>query len=219
MSEESPKSAGTRARRPRRAVAPESRTRQPTEVRRRLVLEAALPLIAAKGVNDVGVRDIASAAGVSVGTVTYHFSGVREILSEAMVLEIERYYAPLTSAMRETPSPADGLRMLIDALFTEDTERHWRLWFDYWAAGNRDEEFARRQSERYLDWSEELRSLIMRGRDAGEFECDDADETAVRFVALVDGLALRWIRGAPPLNAEAARCHLHRFLASELRPR
>src|SRR5690606_40899339 len=68
----------------RRAVAPASRTRQPTEVRRRLILEAAVPLVNEHGARRVGLRDIARAAGVSVGTVTYHFGGVREIIGEAV---------------------------------------------------------------------------------------------------------------------------------------
>ncbi|MFE2705029.1 hypothetical protein ACFXJP_25380, partial [Streptomyces mirabilis] len=29
-------------------------------------------------------------------------------------------------------------RLLVDALFTEDTDRHWRMWFDCWNAGDQD---------------------------------------------------------------------------------
>ena len=120
---------------PRRAVAAADRTRQPTEVRRRLIVEAAVPLIAERGYASVGVRDVAGAAGVSVGTVTYHFGSVQEILSEAMVLQIERYYAALSEAADQANNGAEGLRLLVDALFTEDTDRHWRMWFEYWNAG------------------------------------------------------------------------------------
>lgn len=120
------------AKSPRRAVAAADRTRQPTEVRRRLIVEAAVPLIAERGYASVGVRDVAAAAGVSVGTVTYHFGSVQEILSEAMVLHIERYYAELSEAAEQATSGAEALRLLVDALFTEDTDRHWRMWFDYW---------------------------------------------------------------------------------------
>ncbi len=123
------------AKSPRRAVAAADRTRQPTEVRRRLIVEAAVPLIAERGYASVGVRDVAAAAGVSVGTVTYHFGSVQEILFEAMVLHIERYYAELNEAAEQATSGAEALRLLVDALFTEDTDRHWRMWFDYWNAG------------------------------------------------------------------------------------
>ena len=209
------------ARTPRRAVAAADRTRQPTEVRRRLIVEAAVPLIAERGYASVGVRDVAAAAGVSVGTVTYHFGSVQEILSEAMVLHIERYYAALSEAAAQAAGAAEALRMLVDALFTEDTDRHWRMWFDYWNAGDQDPDqaFARGQAERYEAWHAQIRELAERGVDEGEFSSDDLGGFAVRFAALADGLALQRLRQAPPLSTEEARRHLNRLIETELRRR
>jgi AcrR family transcriptional regulator len=159
----------------------------------------------------VGARDIARKAGVSPGTVTYHFAGVQEIFAEAITLGIEEYYAPLLAQARQR-RPLEALRGLVDALFTDDTQQHWRLWFEYWRAGVRDDEFVRRQSERYAEWHSELRRILTSGRGDGDLSCTDPDEAAVRFMALVDGLALQWLRGVPPLTAAQAREHLHRFV-------
>ncbi|MCX4460204.1 TetR family transcriptional regulator C-terminal domain-containing protein [Streptomyces sp. NBC_01728] len=209
------------ARTPRRAVAAADRTRQPTEVRRRLIVEAAVPLIAERGYASVGVRDVAAAAGVSVGTVTYHFGSVQEILSEAMVLHIERYYAALSEAAAQAAGAAEALRLLVDALFTEDTDRHWRMWFDYWNAGDQDPDqaFARGQAERYEAWHAQIRELAERGVADGEFSSDDLGGFTVRFAALADGLALQRLRQAPPLSTEDARRHLNRLIETELRRR
>ncbi|WP_326610609.1 TetR family transcriptional regulator C-terminal domain-containing protein [Streptomyces scopuliridis] len=204
------------ARTPRRAVDASRRTRQPTEVRRRLIAEAAVPLIAERGSAAVGVRDVAAAAGVSVGTVTYHFESVQEVLSEAMVLHIERYYGALSEAADRATRAAEGLRLLIDALFTDDTDRHWRMWFDYWNAGDRDQAFARGQAARYESWHGEIRVLVERGRDEGDFHCDDPADFAVRFAALADGLALQRLRQSPPLTTTDARRHLYRLVEVEL---
>nr|WSZ98110.1 TetR family transcriptional regulator C-terminal domain-containing protein [Streptomyces sp. NBC_00857] len=206
----------TAGRTPRRAVAAASRSRQPTEVRRRLIAEAAVPLIAERGSAAVGVRDVAAAAGVSVGTVTYHFESVREVLSEAMVLHIERYYSALSASADRASRAAEGLRLLIDALFTDDTDRHWRMWFDYWHSGDRDQAFARGQAERYERWHDEIRTLVERGRDEGDFTCDDPADFAVRFAALADGLALQRLRQVPPLTTTDARRHLYRLIEAEL---
>lgn len=199
----------------RRAVDPGKRSRQPTEVRRRLILEAAVPLVTEHGASGVSLRDIARAAGVSVGTVTYHFGGVGEIISEAISIEIDGYYRPLAERMLSRPTATEGLEVLVQGVFTPETDRHWRMWFDGWTST-----FApvpdSRQHRRYEDWSERVTELIRRGRESGEFACADVEETAVRFNALVDGLALRRLRGAPPLGIEQARSHLRRFLASEL---
>lgn len=206
------------AKSPRRAVAAADRTRQPTEVRRRLIVEAAVPLIAERGYASVGVRDVAAAAGVSVGTVTYHFGSVQEILSEAMVLHIERYYAELSETAEQASSAAEALRLLVDALFTEDTDRHWRMWFDYWNAGDRDADaaFARGQAQRYEAWHQQIRALAERGVADGEFTGEDLDGFTVRFSALADGLALQRLRQVPPLSTEDARRHLNRLIETEL---
>ncbi|MGW7259472.1 TetR/AcrR family transcriptional regulator [Streptomyces sp. NPDC054834] len=220
MAPHHPEDVGMKAERsPRRAVAAADRTRQPTEVRRRLIVEAAVPLIAERGYAAVGVRDVAAAAGVSVGTVTYHFGSVQEILSEAMVLQIERYYSALSEAANRATSGAEGLRLLIDALFTEDTDRHWRMWFEYWNAGEHhpDAAFARGQDLRYESWHQQIRTLAERGRADGEFTCDDLDGFTVRFAALADGLALQRLRQAPPLTTQDARRHLNHFIETELR--
>jgi AcrR family transcriptional regulator len=222
MAPHHPEDVGMRAARtPRRAVAAADRTRQPTEVRRRLIVEAAVPLIAERGYASVGVRDVAAAAGVSVGTVTYHFGSVQEILSEAMVLHIERYYAALSEAAAQAAGAAEALRLLVDALFTEDTDRHWRMWFDYWNAGDQDPDqaFARGQAERYEAWHAQIRELAERGVDEGEFSSDDLGGFTVRFAALADGLALQRLRQAPPLSTEDARRHLNRLIETELRRR
>ncbi|MFE2839010.1 TetR/AcrR family transcriptional regulator [Streptomyces mirabilis] len=190
-------------------------------MRRRLIVEAAVPLIAELGYASVGVRDVAAAAGVSVGTVTYHFGSVQEILSEAMVLHIERYYAALSEAAAQAAGAAEALRLLVDALFTEDTDRHWRMWFDYWNAGDQDPDqaFARGQAERYEAWHTQIRELAERGVAEGEFSSDDLDGFTVRFAALADGLALQRLRQAPPLSTEDARRHLNRLIDTELRRR
>ncbi|KUN42708.1 TetR family transcriptional regulator [Streptomyces olivochromogenes] len=222
MAPHHPEDVGMKAARtPRRAVAAADRTRQPTEVRRRLIVEAALPLIAERGYGSVGVRDVAAAAGVSVGTVTYHFGSVQEILSEAMVLHIERYYAALSEAAAQAAGAAEALRLLVDALFTEDTDRHWRMWFDYWNAGDQDPDqaFARGQAERYEAWHTQIRELAERGVAEGEFSSEDLNGFTVRFAALADGLALQRLRQAPPLSTEDARRHLNRLIETELRRR
>ncbi|MBQ0862259.1 TetR/AcrR family transcriptional regulator [Streptomyces sp. RK75] len=210
----------TGGRSPRRAVAAADRTRQPTEVRRRLIVEAAVPLIAERGSSSVGVRDVAGAAGVSVGTVTYHFGSVQEILSEAMVLQIERYYAALSETADRATSAAEALRLLVDALFTEDTDRHWRMWFEYWNAGEHHlhPAFAGGQDRRYESWHRQIRALAERGVADGEFTCVDLDGFTTRFAALADGLALQRLRQAPPLTTRDARRHLHRFIGTELGP-
>ncbi|WP_031261408.1 helix-turn-helix domain-containing protein, partial [Curtobacterium sp. B18] len=61
-----------------------ARVRQRPEVRRAMIVEAARAVIVRNGVGATGLRDIAAEADVSVGTVTYHFGSVAEILNEVV---------------------------------------------------------------------------------------------------------------------------------------
>jgi len=56
-----------------------ARKRHPPAVRRQLIIAHASSLIVENGLVGIGAREIALAAGVSTGTVTYHFSSVDEI--------------------------------------------------------------------------------------------------------------------------------------------
>ncbi|MFE7214926.1 TetR family transcriptional regulator C-terminal domain-containing protein [Streptomyces sp. NPDC057611] len=101
---------------------------------------------------------------------------------------------------------------------TEDTDRQWRMWFDYWNAGEQgaDETFARGQAQRYEAWHHQFRHLIERGVAEGAFTCDDLDGVTVLFAALADGLALQHLRQTPPLTTEDARRHLNHLIETEL---
>ncbi|WP_240677153.1 TetR family transcriptional regulator C-terminal domain-containing protein [Actinacidiphila soli] len=64
-----------------------------------------------------------------------------------------------------------------------------------------------------------MRALVERGHAEGDFTCDDSDDSdgfAVRFSALVDGLALQRLCQAPPLSTDDARRHLYRLVEVEL---
>jgi DNA-binding transcriptional regulator YbjK len=68
-------------------VATVGRTRQPRgERRRREVLEAALRVIAERGVAGATHRAVAEAAGVPASTTTYYFASLDELLEEALLL-------------------------------------------------------------------------------------------------------------------------------------
>ena len=61
--------------------------------RRRLIVEAALRVIARDGVNAATHRAVAAEAGVPPASTTYHFSSKAEIVTEALELAIDRSIA------------------------------------------------------------------------------------------------------------------------------
>ena len=183
-----------------------------------MIVEAARAVIVRNGVGATGLRDIAAEAGVSVGTVTYHFGSVAEILNEVVVLETERFYGAIVAAVDAEPDVLVGLRMLVAPLFgdTEPVRQHWRIWSDYWTAVVRRPEVAAEYAERIRVWEACLVRVIRRGVEAGVFADADADTVALQLAAYSDGVATQIAQGVPGLTNTVALSWMWRFLSHEL---
>lgn len=184
-----------------------------------MIVDAARSVIVQRGVGATGLRDIAAAADVSVGTVTYHFGSVAEILNEVVVLETERFYGAIVAAVDAEPDPVAAIRMLVAPLFgdTEQVRQHWRIWSDYWTAVARRPEVAAEYAERIRVWEACLVRVVRRGADAGVFAPVESPEVvALKLAAYSDGVATQIAQGVPALTNAVALTWMWTFLAHEL---
>ncbi len=70
---------------------------------RERILRAALDVVASQGVDKVTHRSVASRAGVSPGTTTYHFSSREDLVRQAFALYISDYEKSLVQTLTEHP--------------------------------------------------------------------------------------------------------------------
>lgn len=198
------------------------RARQRPAVRRAMIVRAARSVIVRNGLGATGLRDIAAEAGVSVGTVTYHFASVAEILNEVVVLETERFYGAIVAAVDAEPDPVQALRMLVAPLFddSEQVRQHWRIWSDYWTAVARRPEVAEEYAERIRVWEACLVRVVRRGVDDGTFDRGpggiDPATVALKTAAYSDGVATQIAQNAPGLSNAVALTWMWEFLALQL---
>ncbi|GAA4380869.1 TetR/AcrR family transcriptional regulator [Paeniglutamicibacter cryotolerans] len=188
-------------------------------LRRAQIAEAAREAILRDGLRTTGLREIARQAQTSVGTVTYHFGSIREIILEAAVIEAERFYAPVITAVDAEADVGRALLLLIDPLFdgTEDTLRHWRFWSDYWSEWARDPDTRQEDYGRLRLWSSCCERTIRRGIATGTFKADvDPLAVAVKTAAFMDGIYTQISLGAPALDHTVARGWMRGFLQAEL---
>jgi AcrR family transcriptional regulator len=183
------------------------RQRQPTEIRRVLLLDAAREVIAERGLFATTVRDIARAGGVSVGTLTYHFSGIAEILRELLEREMAVFYQPIVDKALASDRGLNGLQVVIDCFFTDDarTAAHWRLWLDFWSVSVHDAQYARWQQQTYVRWRADALHLLTLAREQGDLADVDLEACVVDFLALFDGLAVHAYLPRSPLGPDDAR--------------
>jgi AcrR family transcriptional regulator len=183
------------------------------------VVEAARVLIADKGLVGINIREIAAASGVSTGTITYHFSGVNEILVDVVALEQQLFSEPLLAKMDDAPSAAAALQLLIDGMLTDASEvvTHWRLWRDYWAAAVRAPELAQWHAEQYELWRTRVTAIVARGVESGELRSElDPAVVALEFTALLDGLAVQAFLTGSPVTPDVARARLTDYVQRRL---
>jgi AcrR family transcriptional regulator len=181
-----------------------------------MIIAAARDVIAERGLHATTVRDIASAGQIAVGTVTYHFSGIAEVLAGVLEAEMADYSAPVMSAATTAATGADGLRILTDGLLATGARpvQHWKLWLDFWALAAHYPHYSQWQSQVYRDLHALVTSLLERGRVDGSLTVLDPLQQAVEYVAMMDGLVVQGYLPGARLDPDRARELLHAYAAS-----
>ncbi|MFD3536745.1 TetR/AcrR family transcriptional regulator [Streptomyces sp. NPDC058664] len=147
--------------------------------RRERILAATLDHIAAEGVAGVSHRKIAARAAVPLGSMTYHFTGIDDLLAQAFT----RFADHLVTVFEEHLSRADGVDQAREAVadlvhtVSEGARRDLVLTQELYTLA------ARRPEYRELTqaWMRRGRRLLERHFDPG---------TARQLDALIEGLTL-----------------------------
>lgn len=180
-----------------------------------LIVDAARDVIAQRGLVAASLRDIAHAAGVSVGTVSYHFTGVADLLRALLDREMALFYEPLVDKARDTENGLEALRVLVDGFFADDarTVVHWRMWLDFWSVSAHDEQYAQWQQRTYLRWRADVAQMFATAHKQGDVHTDDLAATVSDFLVMFDGAAVHAYLPRSPLGPDDARRQLFGWLA------
>lgn len=189
-----------------------SRSRNPPSLRERLkevthaaILDAAELVFARDGVQAARMEDVASAAGVAVGTL-YNYFGDRAALLETL-LEARRaeLLSRLDVVLADGNAPFEQRLEAFLAATIEHFQRHLGLFRMHMEAelvlrGKRD----RKPLQLALERTERL---TREGVDSGVLRADDADLYPAMLTGMLRGLFIGHIYGigAPPTPEAAAR--------------
>jgi AcrR family transcriptional regulator len=171
------------------------------EERRRRILVAAVDVLRDRGFAGTRVADIAAAAGTSPALVLYHFSSLADVLVEALTMVDDEYYDDLDRASASDLDPRDRLARMSVLAVSEGPGGDWELYLEVWVRARHDpriDEVRRRLDVRF---QQTLSEVIEEGTRRGCFRCADADATALRLSALMDGLAVQVVLEDPGMSA------------------
>jgi AcrR family transcriptional regulator len=176
-----------------------AKTRQrPQRDRHQEILEAASRVITDRGLAETRIQDIADACGVSPGLILYYFESKDRLLAEALTYANDQFYLRTARELRRMPAAKERLERLIElsvpGLLPEyDLLDEWALWFEIWVRALRDPEMAKEREMLDRRWVLSIAEVIRYGRQTGEFSTEgpDADDLALEFGAMMDGLAIQ----------------------------
>lgn len=152
------------------------------------VLRAVVGLIGERGIDGMTMRQVAQSAGMSTGTINYHFTNKRGLILAALDA------APAAPRAAESGGPLDRLHTLFQGFILEDADRRawWRFWVEVTAQAARDADLRDRQRARMATQRQEVEDLVSLGVQRGELREElDAALIAEPLLALAYGLAVQ----------------------------
>lgn len=194
--------------------------REKPEVRRRLLIEAAIRCLGAGGLSAFTIDRICREARVSRGLINHYF-GSKDAL---LVRVYETMTAHLAESRRDPPSgaagsPVDQLKAQIEVSFDPSVfdRSQLKAWLALWGELPTNRQLQALHRKRYAAYRAALAAAIVavakaRGRAV------DAKGLALKLIALIDGLWLEWCLDPKVLSAEHAKAACYGLLEAELGP-
>ena len=163
------------------------------EVRRRQLIEATIASIAELGFSDTTLTSVTKRAGLSHGTINFHFKSKEILFAETLGFLAKEHFDYWQSAMEEAgPDPAKQLAAIVEVDFEPALCSRDKLavWFSFWGQVK----YRPAYLEVHDRYDQERFSKIIELCDAiiedGGYEGMDGETAARRLEALIDGLWL-----------------------------
>jgi AcrR family transcriptional regulator len=181
-----------------------AKRREERQKRREAVLQAALDVIVDRGLANTRMSDIAERAGMSAGHILYYFESKDDLLMELLRRTDDLLFKQAAEEFELLPSWTERLRRLTElAAPSGRSDPGWIVWLEVWSLSPHDERIGLGHAELDRRWVATLADMIRSGQAAGEFS-DDVDpvDFAVRYGAMMDGLAIKVVAGIDGMDAQ-----------------
>ncbi len=174
------------------------KTTEQTEIvdqRRDQMLVAAAELIAERGFSETRIADVAKRVGASPALVIYYFGTKDNLLTEALRYSEDNFYVACNEMLASTPGVRERLESLVRLTCVPQGDDEilgaWGLWFDLWAQAFRHPQVAKDRVELEERWRATIQGVVKDGIAAGEIEKVDAEDFAITWAVVLDGLSIQ----------------------------
>jgi AcrR family transcriptional regulator len=190
------------------------------EVRREQIIEAAMRTFAEKGFAEATMDDIVVASGLSKGGLYWHFKSKDEIISAILDLTFAEEAERLNDLVEAEGSARERLRQLARQVTARlvALAALYPLTLEFYALAARRADVQQTLRGYFERYQASLIPLIQQGIRRGEFRDGGAEQVALAFIALFEGLALLWMLDPNAINLEARVAAATDLLLDGLRP-
>ncbi|QUH02478.1 TetR family transcriptional regulator C-terminal domain-containing protein [Saccharopolyspora erythraea] len=153
------------------------------------VLRVTAGTLATHGFDGVRLRDVASAAGVSIGLIQHYFGSRSQLLAAAFEWSVDDLIARWRGVVAGQQDPLDRLVLLVETLADDpELQRRSATWTEFCAAAARHPELRGGVQRVFRMWREILSDLVQEGTRQGVFRPRlPLGHTVDLLSALVDG--------------------------------
>jgi len=170
---------------------PKVRVRRSAEDRRAEIVDSARRIALTEGISQVTLRSVADDLSITSGLVSHYFPAVDGLLAEAFGTAARTELDDVFGEAEAGTDPLLSLSRLLRRLVASSRDDLCALWIDAWHSAKRrpalNDEVVRRTEQ----WVLRLTALLERGRAAGQLVTEDPRTTAVRILAVLDGLSVQ----------------------------
>ena len=174
------------------------------DARREELVLAAWRVIAARGIDEVTIREIARESGYSSGVLAHYFENKDDLLAHALQLSHTRIRKRYDAEV-QAPAGIDALRaILLDNLpLDEQRELETRIEMSFWARALCNEALHEIQEHESEILRELLRELVEKAQKEGAISTDHEMEDVIELLgAVIDGVSLHALLYPDRLPAE-----------------
>ncbi len=182
------------------------------------ILDAACRAILERGFPATRISDIASAAGVSTGTVHYYFATRDEVLIAALKSASTRLVARIEESGDEPPTERLARLLEVAVPYPGLARDEYVLWLELWLRALHQPELLPQAEAFSSQWRGLFLDIVRSGAERGDFApVAGIEEVTDRLVAHVDGLGFETTLGYRWTSPERMHERLIAFAAEQLR--
>jgi AcrR family transcriptional regulator len=183
------------------------------------VLDAVETIIATRGLDSVSIREVATAAGVSIGTVQYYCRSKDEMLIMAFIAVAERIQRRVEDGDRSGTMGDQIFRGLLELLPIDELRtREARICLAFTARSLASPALAAVRYQLVIGLRAQCAEAYREAQARGETVTDDdPDDLAQMTAAYIDGLLMHMLTDPPALSHDEGIAALARHLASYVR--